>query len=175
MVHKISWPYNRRVFPVLVVTAMVHETAFIIVQIPIASDDLAHLSTSEHCRAKKAVVGTYCSVEYCYLGGVDTTQWVMATCSDAGGNIPTKIQHAAIPGAIAGDVPKFINWISGEREPRRVSDTSEEEHVENVPQGKLAATSRRVMTLRRDWTVRGMFSLKRGWSEDGRRGHASFA
>lgn len=40
-------------------------------------------------------------------------EWIMATASDAKGNVPLWMQKMSVPGAVAKDVGYFIKWIRG--------------------------------------------------------------
>lgn len=115
MVHRLPSPLKDRVFPVLVVSAQTGESSFIVVQIPISASDLQQLPTSVHCKNRGMVVGVYTSVEYVYRQDNGFTEWIMATSSDAGGNIPLWLQEKAIPSAIAKDVPLFLQWVKDRR------------------------------------------------------------
>ena len=95
----------------LVIAAQVSESCFIVVQIPVSDNDMALLPTSSYCgKSKGVVVGTYASVEYIYTDKNDSIQWIMATSSDAAGVLPQWMQKKALPGAIAKDVPLFLEW-----------------------------------------------------------------
>ena len=54
----------------------------------------------------------YISVEYLkYDIGNEELTWNMATCSDAGGNIPKFLQKSGIDKAIVDDVPSFLKFM----------------------------------------------------------------
>ncbi|KAK6456313.1 uncharacterized protein RJT20DRAFT_147912 [Scheffersomyces xylosifermentans] len=58
------------------------------------------------------VVGRYTSIEKITFNAEgDTLKWTMCTCSTPGGLIPNWLTNASINGAIAKDVPSFLNWI----------------------------------------------------------------
>jgi len=132
MAHSIPFPLNNRVFPVLVVRALIgnhnHTSTnstspnptralppgFIVAQIPI---NLASLQDSIYSSgrnrkdgdsAKKrasVTMGRYVSVERVMLDedkGSDgkKIQWMMATASDAGGNLPMSVQKMGVPAAV---------------------------------------------------------------------------
>jgi hypothetical protein len=121
MLHKLPYPLKPRVFPVLVVTAFIEPRAFIIVQIPIEASELAYISESIYCKVgKEAVPGRYASVEYCYLDDSNHTQWVMAVSSNTRGFVPMWAQKMGVPGAIAKDVPLFLDWTHGRRSEHEV-------------------------------------------------------
>lgn len=59
------------------------------------------------------VKGVYCSIERIKLKKEDNTvEWIMATSSDSGGNVPKWLQNSMISKSVAGDVPSFLNWIN---------------------------------------------------------------
>ena len=78
-------------------------------------------------RKQEVVQGLYCAVETCTLrhktdGQGEEIEWVMATASDAKGNLPMFIQKLALPGAVPKDVSFFMKWIK----------TVDEKEVEGV-------------------------------------------
>ena len=78
-------------------------------------------------RKQEVVQGLYCAVETCTLrqkkdGNGDEVEWIMATASDAKGNLPMFIQKMALPGAVPKDVSFFMSWIK----------TVDEKEVEGV-------------------------------------------
>jgi hypothetical protein len=65
-------------------------------------------------RRKKVLMGLYTAVEAVRRrdrerGG--EIEWIMATSSDAKGNLPIWLQKMSLPGAIAKDVGFFLKWI----------------------------------------------------------------
>lgn len=98
MCHEIPAPLGPRCFPVLVVTGDVtsRDNCFVAVTVPV---DLAGIKTSFYSSGrnveegstklerKKAVIGSYAAAEKVTLDG-DKIEWVMATASDAKGNLP---------------------------------------------------------------------------------------
>jgi len=42
-------------------------------------------------------------------------EWIMATASDAKGNLPMAVQKLGVPGAIVNDVGFFMKWIAEKR------------------------------------------------------------
>ncbi|KAK5952752.1 hypothetical protein OHC33_006345 [Knufia fluminis] len=84
---------------------------------------------------KPVTVGSYCAVERVVKytkstthtdkegrvhsheegggGGGEEIEWIMATASHAGGNVPVALQRMGIPGGIAKDVGLFLKWIHG--------------------------------------------------------------
>jgi hypothetical protein len=122
MVHKIPAPLNKRVFPVLVITAVKSNppspqpgASFLVVQIPVATQGLPG---AKYHDVPKVTGGVYCSIERAEL--VDEgkkTMWQMATASDAKGILPMWAQKMGVPGAVVKDVGLFIQW-TGERRKR---------------------------------------------------------
>lgn len=68
---------------------------------------------------------TYCSVytslERCKITPSGDVEWIMATASDAKGNLPMVVQKLGVPGAIVKDVGLFMKWIAEKRAPAGVS------------------------------------------------------
>lgn len=56
------------------------------------------------------VLARYASVEHVSFNG--QLKWTMATASDAGGFIPKWVARMATNGAVAKDVPLFLEWAS---------------------------------------------------------------
>lgn len=138
MCHKLPSPIGPRCFPVLVITASCSENEFVAVTVPvdIRNFNSSFYSSSRNTRegldveTKKAVtLGQYCAVERVHRfptqamhsnakeqvpdhtrDGEDI-EWIMATASNARGNIPMVMQRLGIPGAIAKDVGLFLKWI----------------------------------------------------------------
>ena len=78
-------------------------------------------------RKQEVVQALYCAVETGTLrqktnGEGEEVEWVMATASDAKGNLPMFIQKMALPGAVPKDVSFFMKWIK----------TVDEKEVEGV-------------------------------------------
>ena len=65
-------------------------------------------------KKKRAVLGQYAAVEKVRLVGQDI-EWVMATASDAKGNLPMFAQKIAMPGAVAKDVGFLMKWLGDRR------------------------------------------------------------
>lgn len=60
-----------------------------------------------------ATLGYYISVEFLkYDIQKSSLTWKMATCSDAGGNLPKFLQKLGIDKAISDDVPSFLKYIN---------------------------------------------------------------
>ena len=57
----------------------------------------------------------YTSIERCILTESADIEWVMATASDAKGNLPMAAQKLGVPGAIVNDVGFFIGWTANNR------------------------------------------------------------
>jgi len=67
-------------------------------------------------RRKKVLMGLYTAVEVVRQrrdrdSGSREIEWIMATASDAKGNLPMWLQKMSLPGAIAKDVGFFLKWI----------------------------------------------------------------
>ncbi|KXT09189.1 hypothetical protein AC579_428 [Pseudocercospora musae] len=106
MRHKIPTPLKNRVFTVIVAAGKI-ENEFVDVQIPVEIPSGARYKESN----AEIVHGVYASVE---RGSVDENgtyvKWQMATASDAKGILPPLIQRIAMPGEIAKDVGRFVEW-----------------------------------------------------------------
>ncbi|KAI9842434.1 MAG: hypothetical protein M1838_003144 [Thelocarpon superellum] len=144
--HRLPPPLKRRVFPIVVISAMASSSSFIVLQLPVQEDEMRLLPQSLYCRRPRDYVfATYSSVEYVYTERDDKIAWIMAVGSDAGGALPMWVQNQAIPGTIAKDVPLFLQWI------KRIRPERDPTH-QPADQGKPD----RFSTLRRQWarTVR---------------------
>jgi Protein of unknown function (DUF3074) len=103
---------------VLVVTGRKADSShFIIVQVPV---DLRKATLNCYSNGKKArnvTLGRYASVESVYKDDKGKIQWDMATASDARGALSSirPLQNLGIPGAIAKDVPLFLEWTIKKR------------------------------------------------------------
>ncbi|KAI9800607.1 MAG: hypothetical protein M1833_003265 [Piccolia ochrophora] len=124
MTHKLPFPLSPRTFPVLIITAIMPRSAFIVVQIPLADVSSLPMSRAHITSAPPTVPGIYASIERCQswhrLASIDvhdgrTVEWLMATASDAKGVLPGWLQASAIPGAISKDVGRFIEWVASTR------------------------------------------------------------
>ena len=139
MCHSLPGPLNPRCFPVLVLTAFTSPTSFLAVTVPVnllspAPLEAAYYSTGRDTtdpdaseqQKKKPVLGVYAAVETVRLlsddegegGGMEVRdgdgrnlEWIMATASDAKGNLPMFLQKPSIPGTVAKDVGFFMGWI----------------------------------------------------------------
>lgn len=80
--------------------------ALLIVSLPFDHPDCKPKQGEEKSRVR----ARYVSVEQ-VRGVGDKVEWVMATSSDAGGNIPRFITNSSLPGQIAADVPSFLKWV----------------------------------------------------------------
>lgn len=127
MAHKIPPPLTNRVFSVLVVKAKDTSktpNSFIIAQIPV---DISKLPTALYAngrnktdadtaqKKKDVTMGVYVSVERCELETSGHVKWVMATASDAKGNLPMWMQKMGVPGAVAKDVGLVVEWLDKNR------------------------------------------------------------
>jgi hypothetical protein len=83
---------------------------FTVVSIPFAHPKCPEKQGSEKSRVRGRYVSVERVCEDAESGGVE---WRMATCSDAGGNIPRFITNSSLPGSISQDVPAFLKYISG--------------------------------------------------------------
>lgn len=130
MCHATPPPTSARCFPVLVVTASVSSEEFIAVTVPInlGSDvSSSFYSSGKHLKEgstpqqrKDVVLGIYAAVETVKRRpvegadhGVEGTEveWIMATASDAKGNLPMWLQKKSLPGMLPKDVSYFMKWI----------------------------------------------------------------
>ena len=57
----------------------------------------------------------YTSIERCQLLDDGNIDWVMATASDAKGNLPMPMQKLGVPSAVVKDVGLFMEWIRDRR------------------------------------------------------------
>ena len=143
MAHALPLMLKPRVFPVLIITASnphranpgdpnpaplcgipQHPTSLLVIQVPIdlTSFDRALYSNKRNIKdgnspqkRKKVVLGSYVSIEKCTMLPTFDIQWVMATASDAKGNIPMWMQEISVPGKVAKDVGLFMNWVKSTR------------------------------------------------------------
>ncbi|KAG6085013.1 hypothetical protein E4U16_000066 [Claviceps sp. LM84 group G4] len=124
-VHKFPFPLQKRVFPVLQITASdenhVDAAEFVVIQIALRDIDAPGRN--------RAVLGAYTSVER-LRRTADGVEWIMGTVSDAGGILPLALQKLAIPGQIAKDVDMFLTWIAEERKKPVVETELGSEHAQ---------------------------------------------
>ena len=130
MCHATPPPTTARCFPVLVATASVNADEFIAVTVPInlgSSVSGSFYSSGRHLeegktpqQRKSVVLGIYAAVETvkrrpregAEKGIVgNEVEWIMATASDAKGNLPMWMQKMSLPGMIPKDVSYFMKWI----------------------------------------------------------------
>ncbi|KAJ9617825.1 uncharacterized protein PV06_06224 [Exophiala oligosperma] len=138
MCHTIPAPLMPRCFCVLVVTASTgdgDEIVAVTVPVDLASANRTGITTTAAAAEKNKNVGFYSSMRNVREGedaqrkkvvvmGAYTAvevvrrhretqeiEWIMATASDARGNLPMWMQKLGIPGAIAKDVGYFLKWI----------------------------------------------------------------
>lgn len=110
-VHKLPAPLQKRVFPVLQVTASAQgRREFIVVQVAFNPDGEAR----EEARVNGSLHAMYTSVER-LRETEEGIEWIMGTASDAKGVLPAWVQRMAVPGQIAKDVDMFLSWIAVER------------------------------------------------------------
>ncbi|KAG6096091.1 hypothetical protein E4U31_005593 [Claviceps sp. LM219 group G6] len=124
-VHKLPFPLQKRVFPVLQITASdenhVDAAEFVVIQIAVRDIDAPGRN--------RAVLGAYTSVER-LRRTANGVEWIMGTVSDAGGILPLALQKLAIPGQIAKDVDMFLTWIAEERKKPVVGTELTSEHAQ---------------------------------------------
>jgi hypothetical protein len=108
-------PLNNRTFPVVQITAaLAGVEEFLVVSIPL--NDFEKSPYAEFARDRSLVVAAYASIERIrILPSSGEVEWIMATASDARGVLPQWMQNLAVPGAIAKDVPMFLEWIPSQR------------------------------------------------------------
>ncbi|EME87950.1 uncharacterized protein MYCFIDRAFT_75783 [Pseudocercospora fijiensis CIRAD86] len=106
MRHKVPSPLKNRVFTVVVAAGKI-ENEFVDVQIPVELPNNAKYKET----STEIVHGVYASVERGSLEENGThVKWQMGTASDAKGILPLFIQKIAMPGEIAKDVGRFVEW-----------------------------------------------------------------
>ncbi|RVX73855.1 hypothetical protein B0A52_02745 [Exophiala mesophila] len=122
MSRSIPGPLSPRAFSVLVGTASVDEDMFIAVTVPVslnASIDNALYSVGRNIQdgetaqqRKEVVMGVYAAVETVRRNPVkQEIEWIMATASDARGNLPMWLQRVSLPSQLVKDVGNFLKWI----------------------------------------------------------------
>lgn len=130
MCHATPPPTSARCFPVLVVTASLSPDEFVAVTVPVNLGTSVtgslyssgrNLKEGETAQQRKSVVlGIYAAVEIVKRRpregaehGVEgnEVEWIMATASDAKGNLPMWIQKLSVPGLLPKDVSYFLKWI----------------------------------------------------------------
>ncbi|ATY63171.1 hypothetical protein A9K55_008435 [Cordyceps militaris] len=114
-VHKLPFPLQKRVFPVLQATAAVEgRREFVVVQVFYAGGPAP-------ANAQGTVTGAYTSIERVReipgeAGGQSQIEWVMGTASDAMGVLPEFVQALATPDMVSKDVDFFLSWVARQRE-----------------------------------------------------------
>ncbi|KIX95991.1 uncharacterized protein Z520_08246 [Fonsecaea multimorphosa CBS 102226] len=129
MCHATPPPTSPRCFPVLVATASISADEFLAVTVPVSLGTAVHdaiYSSGRNTRdgnssqeRKSVVLGVYTAIEVVRrkkgdpnVGkNWDEVEWIMATASDAKGNLPMWMQKVSVPGMIAKDVSYFLKWI----------------------------------------------------------------
>ena len=130
MCHATPPPTTARCFPVLVATASLNENEFIAVTVPVnlgTSVSSAFYSNQRNLKEgktpqqrKSVVLGIYAAVETVKRRPVEGSEqgmegheveWIMATASDAKGNLPMWMQKMSLPGMVPKDVSYFMKWI----------------------------------------------------------------
>jgi Protein of unknown function (DUF3074) len=114
-----------RIFPLLIIHAEIAPAEFIVISLPITDTHLLPGSTvPAHTLHDGAIVAKYVAVERVRVlhardddppDAKSKVEWLMCTCSDAGGWLPLMAQRTKIPGEIAKDVGLFMNWIGKQR------------------------------------------------------------
>nr|OQO20590.1 hypothetical protein B0A51_10037 [Rachicladosporium sp. CCFEE 5018] len=119
MLHQLPPPLEKRVFPVLIVTARRREE-LLVVQMPVGTKGLPLEAEGgvgvKYHNIPKVTGGQYVSIERAQV--VDDgkkVKWQMATASDANGNLPMWAQKMGVPGAVVKDVGLFIDWTAKRR------------------------------------------------------------
>lgn len=114
-VHKMPFPLQKRVFPVLQATAAVEgRREFVVVQV-------FYTGGPAEENAKGTVTGAYTSIERIRelpggeAGGKRQIEWVMGTASDAMGILPEFVQLIATPDMVPKDVDFFLSWVVKQR------------------------------------------------------------
>ncbi|EXJ64917.1 hypothetical protein A1O7_01256 [Cladophialophora yegresii CBS 114405] len=132
MCHATPPPTSARCFPVLVATASLGPEEFVAVTVPVTlgtSVAASFYSSGRNTKEgktpqqrKPVVLGIYAAVETVKRRpregaerGVEgkEVEWIMATASDAKGNLPMWVQKMSIPGMLPKDVSYFMKWIKG--------------------------------------------------------------
>lgn len=135
MCHATPPPTTARCFPVLVATASLNSEEFIAVTVPVnlgSNVSASFYSSGRHLKEgktpqqrKSVVLGIYAAVETVKRrprGGAEQglegneVEWVMATASDAKGNLPMWMQKLSLPGMLPKDVSYFMKWIKSVNE-----------------------------------------------------------
>lgn len=123
MCHAIPAPLSPRCFPVVVVTASLGEDQVVAVTVPVnlgtKNVGSAFYSNGRNVKEggtsqvrKEVVMGVYAAVETVRRDKEKgEVEWIMATASDAKGNLPMWMQKMGIPGAVVKDVAYFMKWI----------------------------------------------------------------
>ncbi|KAK6438127.1 hypothetical protein LTR95_005672 [Oleoguttula sp. CCFEE 5521] len=119
MLHQLPTPLEKRVFPVLIVTAR-RRQELLVVQMPVGTKGLPLEAEGgvgvKYHNVPKVTGGQYVSIERALV--VDDgkkVKWQMATASDANGNLPMWAQKMGVPGAVVKDVGLFIDWTAQRR------------------------------------------------------------
>ncbi|OAL28128.1 hypothetical protein AYO20_09547 [Fonsecaea nubica] len=129
MCHATPPPTSPRCFPVLVATASITSDEFLAVTVPVNLGTSVHdafYSSGRNTREgktsqqrKSVVLGVYTALEMVRRKEGDANvgknwgevEWVMATASDAKGNLPMWMQKMSVPGMISKDVSYFLKWV----------------------------------------------------------------
>ncbi len=138
MCHAIPPPLMPRCFCVLVATASTGKDEFVAVTVPVDltgagtdGESVGFYSTGRNTREgedaqrrKKVLMGLYTAVEVVRRDQErEEVEWIMATSSDAKGNLPMWLQKMSLPGAIAKDVGFFLSWIKDVDEGEAMANT----------------------------------------------------
>lgn len=129
MCHALPWPLGPRCFAVLVATASTSADRFIAVTVPVDLSNFpgAFYSTGRNRKEgdssqkrKEVIVGVYNAVESVErhkpgeqgnASDKERIQWVMATASDAKGNLPMTVQKTSMPSQVPKDITYFLKWV----------------------------------------------------------------
>ena len=125
--HDLVAMLKKRVFAVIQVTAEVvspkGDGEFIVVSVPTKCFGQSKLAVFS--KEKGLVRAAYASVERVKRMSTRATlgdeaefviEWIMATTSDARGNLPPWLQTKLVTGVVSKDVNLFMDWITKERE-----------------------------------------------------------
>lgn len=122
MTRSVPGPLSPRSFSILVATASADEDLFIAVTVPVSlntSVDNAFYSVGRNIhdgetaqQRKEVVMGVYAAVETVRRDRAkQEIEWIMATASDARGNLPMWLQRVSLPSQVVKDVGNFLKWI----------------------------------------------------------------
>ncbi|KAF2663138.1 hypothetical protein BT63DRAFT_126662 [Microthyrium microscopicum] len=120
MKHHLPAPLKERVFTILIINGIPVSTtgrSFITLTIPLdlkTTDNSKKVGSAKYVDSSAVVHAAYVSVEHVYEEA-DSIVWMMATASDAKGNLPMSVQKLGVPGAITKDVGLLLSWLAERR------------------------------------------------------------